>query len=250
MAVTMGVAYAQAFGGTVVSADFQLTGDQRKAVAEFRQRHPTEVMTLLFTDVIGSTEIKQRLGEAAGIELLHRHRTVVRDLLGSFREAEEISTAGDSFFIAFHSPSDAVLFALQLQHALSLVSQATRAPIQVRIGIHLGKVFIEEEPEGALMRDLWGLQVDIASRVTALAGAGQVLLTRAIFDHARTALKGDALADLAPLSWMSHGLYKLKGDLRGWRARPGPARAAHAKCGFVTHIASRNGIGSWLAAGS
>ena len=60
-----------------------LTDEQRRAVEEFRKRHRTDVLTLLFTDVVGSTELKRRLGDVGGIELIQRHRTVVRELLAS-----------------------------------------------------------------------------------------------------------------------------------------------------------------------
>jgi WD40 repeat protein/serine/threonine protein kinase/class 3 adenylate cyclase len=189
----------------------EITPEHRQRIEEFRARHRTGVLTLLFTDLAGSTEIKQRLGDAAGIELIHRHRSVVRDLVGQFGEAEEVSTAGDSFFIVFVKPSDAVRFALLLQCALRSLSREGGVSVSARIGIHMGEVFITEEREGALGRDVLGLQVDTASRVMSLAAGGQVLLTRSVFDNARTILKGEALAGLASRSWLNHGLYSVKG---------------------------------------
>jgi len=194
-----------------VEFDALLTGDQRRAVEEFRQRHRTGVLTLLFTDVVGSTELKQRLGDAVAVQMIQRHRSVVRETLRSFEEAEEISTAGDSFFIVFIKPSDAVRFALRLQNTLRSLDGQTGAPVQIRIGVHMGEVFIEEKGEGALERDVLGIQVDTASRVMSLASGGQTLMTRSVFDNARSILKGEALAGLAPLSWLNHGLYSIRG---------------------------------------
>jgi WD40 repeat protein/serine/threonine protein kinase/class 3 adenylate cyclase len=201
----------QQAGEMPTDSGLHLTPEQRQAVEEFRQSHRTGVLALLFTDVVGSTEIKQQLGDAAGVEFIRRHRSLIRDILGSFNEAQEVSTAGDSFFIVFVKPSDAVRFALRVQNALRSVSKEARAALRVRIGIHLGEVFIEEEPEGSLRRDVLGMQVDTASRAMSLGVGGQVLMTRSVFDNARTILRGEALAGLAALSWLSHGFYTVKG---------------------------------------
>jgi serine/threonine protein kinase/class 3 adenylate cyclase/outer membrane protein assembly factor BamB len=189
----------------------QIGTEYQERIEEFRARHRTGVLTLLFTDLVGSIEIKQRLGDVAAVELIHRHQSLARQVLASFREAEEISTAGDSFFIIFAKPSDAVRFALLLQHALRTAGHEAGVAVLMRIGIHMGEVFIEEESEGSLKRDVLGIQADAAARVMSLAGGGQVLLTRSVFDNARIFLKGEALAGLAPLSWLNHGLYSVKG---------------------------------------
>ena len=201
----------QPAGEMPTNAGLNLTPEQRRAVEEFRKRHRTGVLALLFTDVVGSTEMKRRLGDAAGSQILHRHQSVVREVFAAFPEAQEISTAGDSFFLVFVKPSDSVRFALRLQKALRSLSEQATVAVQVRIGIHLGEVFIEEEPEGSLRRDVLGIQVDTASRAMSLGAGGQILMTRSVFDNARTILRGEALAGLAPLSWLSHGFYTVKG---------------------------------------
>lgn len=188
-----------------------LTGEQRRAVDDFRNRYQTGVLTLLFTDTVGSTQLKQRLGDAAGTERLRRQQALVREILGTFDHAEEISTAGDSFFIVFRKPSDAVRFSLRLQNALRSADEAHEESAPIRIGIHMGEVFIEEKGEGALTRDVLGVHVDTAARVMSLADGGQILLTRPVFDNARTILTGEALPGIAGLSWANHGPYLLKG---------------------------------------
>lgn len=191
--------------------DLRLNDEQRIAVEEFRKRHRTGVLALLFTDIVGSTRIKKQLGDAAGTELIQRQHALVREVLSAFSEAEEISTAGDSFFIVFAKPSDAVRFALRLQHQIFAQSEDSDAPVEIRIGIHMGEVFIQEKTEGALARDVLGVQVDTASRVMSLAAGGQVLLTRSVFDNARTILTGESLPGIEGLSWVNHGPYLLKG---------------------------------------
>ncbi|MBM3834847.1 MAG: hypothetical protein FJ403_16545 [Verrucomicrobia bacterium] len=77
----------------------------------------------MFTDVVGATRLKQELGEADAIALLQRHRQTIRDILRRFKEAAEIETAGDSFFIVFAKPSEAIHFALLVQSHLRRADQ-------------------------------------------------------------------------------------------------------------------------------
>jgi serine/threonine-protein kinase len=192
------------------TSQIQVTEGQRQAVEEFRQRHRTGVLALLFTDLVDSTGLKERLGDSAGNELLQRHRAQVREVLGRFREAEEISTAGDSFFIVCVKPSNAVRLALEIQHAHRSFADARDAAVGLRIGIHMGEVFIEETGTRSTI-DVLGLQVDTAARVMSLAEGGQILMTRSVFDNARTILRGEALERLGTLLWLNHGFYAAKG---------------------------------------
>lgn len=194
-----------------MSGTASLTAEESRAVEEFRKRHRTGVLALVFTDVVGSADLKRRLGDAAGTELIKRLHSLVRQELSSFSEADEISTAGDSFFLVFVKPSDAVRFSLRLQNALRNQDDQAGEPVQVRIGIHMGEVFIEEAGTGVLKRDILGAQVDISARVMSLARGGQILLTRSVFDNARTILTGEALPGIESLSWVNHGPYLLKG---------------------------------------
>jgi serine/threonine-protein kinase len=196
--------------------DLQPVLEQRAKVEEFTRKHRIGLLTLLFTDVVGSTELKVKLGEAQAIRLLQGHRQVVRELLARFQEAEEIETAGDSFFIVFAKPSEAAQFALWLQSTLRAARQSGSGVVD-RIGIHVGEVFIQEHEAGGKGRDLYGLQVDVAARVMSLAEGDQILLTRAAFDHARQVLKGQEVEGLNgsnrlnELQWLNHEPYLLKG---------------------------------------
>ncbi len=91
---------------------------QHAPVDHFHRRHQTGLLTLLFTDVAGSTQLKQALGEREAVALIQRHRADVRELLGRLPDGEEIETAGDSFLLVFAKPSAAVRFALMLQGEL------------------------------------------------------------------------------------------------------------------------------------
>jgi len=72
-------------------------------------------VTLVFTDIVGSTQLKRAQDDREGVAIIQHHHAVVRDLLRQFKEGEEISSTGDSFFIVFVKPSDAVRSALLLQ---------------------------------------------------------------------------------------------------------------------------------------
>jgi len=73
---------------------------KREQVAQFQQRHHVALLTLVFTDMVGSTRLKQDLGDRKAVTLMMDHHRLVREILKAFPEGEEISTAGDSFFIS------------------------------------------------------------------------------------------------------------------------------------------------------
>ncbi|MBI2948665.1 MAG: protein kinase [Verrucomicrobia bacterium] len=169
-----------------------------------------ELATIVFTDIVGSTELKHRLGEREAVALIKRHHALIRDILSGFPEGEEIETAGDSFFILFAKPSDAVQFALRVQSKLRALAPAAH-PISDRIGIHVGEVLVESATDAPTDKAPSGIHVDTCARVMSLGESDQILLTRFAFDTARSVLKGEALEGLGPLCWMNHGPYRLKG---------------------------------------
>jgi WD40 repeat protein/class 3 adenylate cyclase/tRNA A-37 threonylcarbamoyl transferase component Bud32 len=196
----------------VAAADLQQIALERRAkVEEFQQRHRVGLLTLLFTDVVDSTKLKQTIGEREGVAAIERHHAAIRELLGQFSEGEEIETAGDSFFIVFTKPSDAVKFSLLVQARLRELAAETGRLVLDRIGIHVGEVWIRENDGAGKARDLYGIQVDTCARVQSLGEADQILLTRFPFDAARQALRGEELKDIGALSWLNHGPYVMKG---------------------------------------
>jgi serine/threonine protein kinase/class 3 adenylate cyclase len=188
--------------------DLAIALGHRAQVEKFQRKYRIGLLTLLFADIVDSTRLKQELGDRAAFDHLERHHAALREILGHFEEAEEISTAGDSSFLVFTKPSDAVRFSLRFQARLRKLAEETGHPAYDRIGIHVGEVFITEE---AGTKDLYGIQVDIAARVLALGEAQQILMTRFAFDSARQVLRGQDLEGLGTLCWMNHGPYRLKG---------------------------------------
>src|ERR1051326_6316774 len=124
---------------------------------------PTGVVTLLFTDVEGSTRLLQELGDGYG-EALHEHR---RRLRAAFAEHDgvEVDTQGDAFFVAFARASSAVAAAADCQRALA------GGPIRVRMGLHTGEPRLTEE-------GYVGLDVHKGARIAAVEHGGQGLLSQ------------------------------------------------------------------------
>jgi predicted ATPase/class 3 adenylate cyclase len=122
----------------------------------------------MFTDIEGSTRLAQRLGPAWP-ESLQRHRAIGRAAFAR-HGGREVGTEGDSFFVVFQDPLDAVEAAVEFQVDLELVEAAAGARIRTRIGIHTGPV---SESDGAYH----GVEVHRAARITAGGHGGQVLLS-------------------------------------------------------------------------
>jgi predicted ATPase len=128
---------------------------------------PSGTVTLLFTDIEGSTRLLHELGDRYG-EVLAEHRRVLREAFAR-ENGVEVDTQGDAFFIAFGEASDAVAAAKAAQLALDA------GPVRVRIGIHTGEPDLGEE-------GYVGVDVHRGARIAAAGHGGQVLLSRATRD--------------------------------------------------------------------
>ncbi len=124
--------------------------------------------TIVFTDIVGSTERAARLGDGRWRDLLDNHDTIVRHELERFG-GREVNTAGDGFVATFTSPSAAIAGADAIVDAVRVLG------IEVRVGIHAGEV----EVRGA---DVAGMAVHIGARVAALAGPSEVLVSSTVRD--------------------------------------------------------------------
>lgn len=166
---------------------------------------------LVFTDIVGSTRLLSALGDLEGNRRILEHHQLASRVLQRVGGGEIINTGGDSMFLAFPHPRQALRFALRLQRELRawLAGQPAHLRISDRIGIHFDEVEECRRPDGA--KDLTGFAVSLAFSVMDLAGPDQILLSEAAFDLARSAPDQGDLAEFAPLSWLSHGQYHLKG---------------------------------------
>jgi len=125
---------------------------------------PTGTVTLLFSDIEGSTRLLHEFGDRYG-EVLEEHRRLLREAFTG-RGGVEVDTQGDAFFYAFPRASDAVLAAAEAQRAL------VATPVRVRVGIHTGEP--SRSTEGYVGADLHR-----AARIMAAAHGGQVLVSEA-----------------------------------------------------------------------
>ncbi len=171
----------------------------------------SEVRTVVFTDLVGSLEHKNRLGDAAALELFKGHRAELRSLLAMFPDAREIDTQGDSFLMLFPRPSEAVRFALIWQSRLRQFSREKGQVLRDRVGIHTGELIVLRDVAGHKPLDVHGLAVDVAARVMQLATGGQILMTRATLDGARQSLGDLSAFGISPPQWVIHGPYQLRG---------------------------------------
>ena len=125
---------------------------------------PIGTVTLLFTDVEGSTKLLHELGEGGYAQALAAHRRVIREAC-TRRYGVEVDTQGDAFFFAFEAAPAALAAAAELTAALS------SGPVQVRVGLHTGTPLVSEE-------SYVGVDVHRAARIAASGHGGQVLVSQ------------------------------------------------------------------------
>jgi uncharacterized domain 1 len=138
-----------------------------------RQKAPVSeskriLATLLFTDIVGSTEHARRLGDGGWRAALSQHHSAVRAEIARC-EGTEVDTAGDGFFVRFDSPARALDCAWAAREAVK------RLGIDIRVGIHTG----ECELQG---RALTGMAVHVAARIQGLAGPGDIMVSSTVKD--------------------------------------------------------------------
>jgi class 3 adenylate cyclase len=126
---------------------------------------PGAFRTVLFTDLVGHTEMMQRLGDAKGREVLREHERITRETLRAYG-GTEIKTDGDSFMISFGSVTSALECAVALQRVFA---DREGEPLSIRMGLNAGEP-IEEDG------DLFGATVILASRIAAKAEGGEILV--------------------------------------------------------------------------
>ncbi|MGH2774898.1 MAG: adenylate/guanylate cyclase domain-containing protein [Actinomycetota bacterium] len=151
---------------------------------------PTGTVTFLFTDIEGSTRLLQELGDRCA-DILADHAVIVRRAIAECAGVE-VNTEGDSFFVAFASPTGALLCAVAAQRGLAATRWPEDAVVRVRMGLHTG--------EGVLGGDDYvGIDVNRAARIAAAAHGGQTLISeaaRGLMEHALP--EGVSLRDLGP----------------------------------------------------
>ena len=164
-----------------------LTGSSTPAITESR------VATLMFTDIVGSTEMAVAKGDLRFADLLEVHHAAVRSELARHR-GEEVNTAGDGFLASFDGPARAI------KCAETIVKSLAALGIVCRIGLHTGECEVRQG-------QLQGIALHIAARVAALAPPGGVLVSQTVKD----------LVAGSGIHFEDAGLQTLKGLPEDWR---------------------------------
>jgi pimeloyl-ACP methyl ester carboxylesterase len=183
--------------------DHILNGDDSTEIAdeieEFVTGHRTAaaperiLATVLFTDIVGSTQIAAAMGDAAWRDLLDRHNAVVQSQVEAFR-GRVVATQGDGVLATFDGPGRAITAARSIHDALIPLG------LEVRSGLHTGEIEIVGD-------DVAGIAVHIGARVSALAMSGEVLVSRTVKD----------LVVGSQVAFEDRGVHTLKGIPDEWQ---------------------------------
>lgn len=166
-----------------------LTGRRHDRVVEVDR----VLKTVLFTDIVGSTERAATEGDRKWRDLLDAHDSTIRRELDRFR-GDEVNTTGDGFLAAFDGPGRAI------NCAQAIASRARDLGVEVRAGLHTGECELRGE-------DLAGIAVHTGARVAALAGPGEVLVTSTVRD----------LVAGSGIEFADRGRHELKGVPGEWQ---------------------------------
>lgn len=170
-----------------------------QAIAEFLTGEQSDVAddrvlaTVLFTDIVNSTQRAAEMGDRDWHALLDAHDAIVRSQLARFR-GREVNTSGDGFLAMFDGPQRAIRCAMAIRDALKSLG------IEVRAGLHTGECEVRGE-------DIGGIAVHIGARVSALAGPNDVLVSSTLRD----------LVIGSGLEFEDRGTHQLKGVPGEWR---------------------------------
>ena len=184
----------------------QLDDGEIASIESFRRLKDTSVLTIMFTDIVGFTQLTDERGEHHSNEVRHLHDEVLEGAITEGAAGLVVKHIGDAIMAVFSEPSAAVEAALRIHERLEQLSEERPDldPLRVKVGLDMGQVTVEESVD----TDVFGRHVNRASRVEGLAGGGQVFMTYTVFDSARGWL---STPTNERFEWASHGRYRLKG---------------------------------------
>lgn len=154
-----------------------VTSEELQVAEQYRRRRETAVLCVVFGDIKDSTRLLEELGEVDYDELRRWHDQVVRTVIEKDDAGTVLKTAGDGFLAIFSEPSSAVERCLELQRSLS-----GHRWFRLRIGVDMGQVALKLA--AGIVADIFGRQVNRASRIESLATPGTVLASFPVYDCA------------------------------------------------------------------
>jgi class 3 adenylate cyclase len=143
---------------------------------------PDGTVTIMFSDIEGSTAMADRLGDARFMDVLREHNAIIREQVKA-HSGFEVKSEGDGFMVAFQSAGKALACASAIQKALLARNESAGEPVRVRMGLHAGEVIKEGE-------DFFGRNVIMAARVASQAQGGEILASAVV----KTLLQGSDVA--------------------------------------------------------
>jgi class 3 adenylate cyclase len=149
--------------------------------------------TVMFTDIVGSTEAAARLGDRGWGDVVARHDELVRRQLARYR-GRPVKTLGDGFLATFDGPARAIRCAREIAEGVRSLG------VEIRAGLHTGECDLVGD-------DVAGMAINIGARVSSLAGAGEVLVSGTVKD----------LVYGSGIEFADRGEYTLKGVPGAWR---------------------------------
>jgi len=186
------------------TANIAVNSAEILSIQSYIQSKNTAVLTIMFTDIKGFTELTEQKGEQYATQYRIHHDEILTQVIEADGAGLIIKFIGDAVMAVFSEPSVAVERALKIQQRLDEFNASQQAfePINVRIGLHTGQVSIGN----ALQADVFGRHVNRAARIESLADGGQIYLSYTVFDSAK-----GWLANHKNIRWQNHGRYYLKG---------------------------------------
>ena len=161
-----------------------------------RATAPNGTVTILFTDIEGSTQLTERLGDREWMHLLREHNAIVREHVAA-HAGYEVKSQGDGFMVAFASAREALRCAIDVQRAFA--ERGDDSPLRVRIGLHTGEPVLEGD-------DFYGKSVILAARIAAEARGSEVLVSSLVRELTEStgdfAFEEPTVAELKGLSGM------------------------------------------------
>jgi class 3 adenylate cyclase len=178
---------------TAVEAFLGRIGDRRGRPSRAASVVDSGLRAVMFTDIVGSTEMTARLGDSAAFEMVRAHDALVRRGLDA-HGGREVKHTGDGIMASFDQAANAVLAAADIQRRFAAYNVEASESLNVRIGIHAGEP-VEDN------NDLFGTTVQLANRLCSEAAAGDVVVSAFVRELCGT--------DTAKFEWL--GQRRLKG---------------------------------------
>jgi len=137
-----------------------------------RGRKASASRTIIYTDIVGNTDILQRLGDDAWRAVLRDHERITRELLRA-HDGAEVKTMGDGFMASFDSATSAIECAIDLQRSFAARNHTAAEPMLVRVGLNAGEPIEEDD-------DLFGTAVTMAARIMGQGAGGEILVSEVV----------------------------------------------------------------------